>query len=100
MMRLGLTILVAAALLSLQAAVVLPISVRAGDLNAPDGHNLHINTDELRVPNNAAATQSTEDDASRLSDLESSLARRNGPPAVSLSVSGWVGEQVIHTVNH
>ncbi len=99
MMRLGLTILVAAALLSLQAAV-LPISVRAGDLNAPDGHNLHINMDELRVPNNAAPTKSTEDDASRLSDLESSVARRNGPPAVSLSVSGWVGEQVIHTVNH
>ena len=99
MMRLGLTILVAAALLSLQAAV-LPISLRAGDLNAPDGHNLHINTDELRVPNNAAPTQSTEDDASRLSDLESSVARRNGPPAVSLSVSGWVGEQVIHAVNH
>jgi len=24
----------------------------------------------------------------------------NGPPALSLSVSGWVGEQVIHTVNH
>ena len=97
MMRLSLTILVAAALLSLQVAV-LPISARAGDLSAPDA--LHINTDEAWPPNNAAATHSPEDDASRLSDLKSSLARRNGPPALSLSVSGWVGEQVIHTVNH
>jgi hypothetical protein len=99
MMRLGLSISVAATLLSLQTAV-LPNSVRAGDLTAPEGHNLHINADDIRVPSTAAATQSTEDDASRLSDLESSLARRNGPPALSLSVSGWAGEQVIHTVNH
>jgi len=95
-MRLGFSISVAVALFSLQAAV-LPVSVRAGDLNAP---NLPVNADDFRAPNNAAATQLTEDDASRLSGLESSLARRNGPPAVSLSVSGWVGEQVIHTVNH
>jgi hypothetical protein len=99
MIRVGLSLSLAAALLSLQAAM-LPISVRAGDLNAPDAHTLRINADDFRVPNSAAATQSTQDDASRLSDLESPLARRNGPPAVSLSVSGWVGEQVIHTVNH
>lgn len=96
MMRLGLSISLAAALVSLQVAV-LPVSVWAGDLNAP---NLPVNADDFRVPNSAAVAQSTENDASRLSDLESSLARRNGPPALSLSVSGWVGEQVIHTVNH
>ena len=28
------------------------------------------------------------------------VAHRNGPPALSLNVRGWVGEQVIHTVNH
>ncbi len=87
-----------AALLTFQT--VAPLAARAGDLTAPDGHNLPINTDDIRVPNSAAAAQSTENDASRLSDLEASLARRSGPPALSLSVSGWVGEQVIHTVNH
>ena len=89
-------ICVIVALLSLQAV---PLSARAGDLTAPDGP-ISINTDKYRVPNSAAAAQSTGDDASRLSDLESTVAHRNGPPALSLSVSGWVGEQVIHTVNH
>ena len=97
MIRQRLSIAITAVLLSLQA--VLPITAKAGDLTAPDGRGLSTNTDDFRVPNSAAAAQSTEDEASRLSDLES-LARRNGPPALSLSVSGWVGEQVIHTVNH
>ncbi len=97
MIRICWSIAVTAALLTLQT--VLPLGASAGDLTTPDGRSLSINTDDFRVPNKAAA-QSTEDDASRLSDLESSLARRNGPPALSLSVSGWVGEQVIHTVNH
>ena len=97
MIRKRSSIAMTAVLLSLQA--VLPITAKASDLTAPDGRGLSTNTDDFRVPNSAAA-QSTEDDASRLSDLESSVAHRNGPPALSLGVSGWVGEQVIHTVNH
>ena len=98
MIRQRSSIAMTAVLLSLQA--VLPITAKAGDLTAPDGRGLSTNTDDFRVPNSAAAAQSTGDDASRLSDLESSVAHRNGPPALSLGVSGWVGEQVIHTVNH
>jgi hypothetical protein len=92
------SIAITAVLLSLE--VVLPITARAGDLTAPDGRGLSTNADDFRVPNSAAAAQSTGDDASRLSDLQSTVVHRNGPPALSLSVSGWVGEQVIHTVNH
>ena len=99
MIRQRLSIAITAVLLSLQAGV-LPITAKAGDLTAPDDRGLSTNTDDFRVPNSAAAAQSTGDDASRLSDLESTVAHRNGPPALSLSVSGWVGEQVIHTVNH
>lgn len=87
-----------AALLSLQA--VLPLAARAGDLTAPDGRGLSINTDAYRVPDSPTAAKSPEDAASRLSDLESTVAHRIGPPTLSLSVSGWVGEQVIHTINH
>ena len=97
-MRTRLSMSVMAALLSLQA--VLPLTAKAGDLTASDDRGLSTETDDFRVPNSAAAAQSTEADASRLSDLESSVAHRNGPPALSLSVSGWVGDQVIHTVNH
>jgi len=91
MISLRLFICVIVALLSLQAV---PLSARAGDLTAPDGP-ISINTDKYRVPESAAAPQSKEDDASRLSDLESAAARRSGPPALSLSVSGWVAGQVI-----
>ena len=97
MISLRLFIWVMVALLGLQPV---SLAARAGDLTAPDGRGLSTNTDDFRVPNSAAAAQSTGDDASRLSDLESTVAHRNGPAALSLSVSGWVGEQVIHTVNH
>ena len=89
MISLRLFICVMVALLGLQTV---PLSARAGDLTAPDGP-ISINTDQYRVP--AAAPQSKEDDASRLSDLEFAAARRSGPPALSLSVSGWVAGQVI-----
>jgi hypothetical protein len=91
MISLRLFICVMVALLGLQAV---PLSARAGDLTAPDGP-ISISTDEYRVPDSAAAPQSKEEDTSRLSDLESAAARRSGPPAVSLSVSGWVAEQII-----
>ena len=92
------SIAITAVLLSLQA--VRQSQRKLAISTAPDGRGLPTNTDDFRVPNSAAAAQSTGDDASRLSDLESTVAHRNGPAALSLSVSGWVGEQVIHTVNH
>ena len=91
MISLRLFICALVALLGLQTV---PLSARAGDLTAPDGP-ISVNTDQYRVPDSAAAPQSKDDDASRLSDLESAAARRSGPPAVSFSVSGWVAEQVI-----
>ncbi len=85
---------------SLLLLATMTVSAKAEDLTAPDERSLSVKNTDLRVPNSTAAAQSTENDTSRLSDLESTVARRNGPPALSLSVSGWVGEQVIHTINH
>ena len=91
MISLRLFICVMVALLGLQPV---SLAARAGDLTAPDGP-ISINKDQYGVPDSAAARRSKEDDASRLSDLESAAARRSGPPALSLSVSGWVAGQVI-----
>ena len=85
---------------SLLFLATMTVSATAEDLTIPDEGSLSIKSNELRIPNSPAADQSTEDESSKLSDLESTVARRNGPPALSLSVSGWVGEQVIHTINH
>ena len=66
-------------------------------LNGINGKSLVINPDDVRKSDPAAAAQTRDDDASRINDLESTRAaldRRTGP-ALSLSISGWVGEQVI-----
>ncbi len=46
----------------------------------------------------AAAGQVRGDDASRITDLKSTRAAldQRAGPALSLSVTGWVAEQVIH----
>jgi hypothetical protein len=73
-------------------------SSRAQDLSVPDrGSGLAIDPKDVRQ-SDAGAGQVRGDDASRITDLESTRAvldRRAGP-ALSLSVTGWVAEQVIH----
>jgi hypothetical protein len=70
-------------------------SARAEDLSAP---NLSIKLDDARPLDTGAAPQSPGlDDASKLTDLEATRAaiEHRVTPALSLGVSGWVGEQVI-----
>jgi hypothetical protein len=69
-------------------------SPRAEDLSAP---NLSIKLDEARPSDTGEAPQSREDDASKVTDLEAMRAavEQRVTPALSLGVSGWVGEQVI-----
>jgi hypothetical protein len=80
---------------------VLATSFSAGAQNLTvhpiDSGSLSINPDDVRQTN-TDESQSRGDDASRVTDLESTRAaldRRSGP-ALSLSISGWVGEQVIY----
>jgi len=83
-------------LLSLLAAT---FSARAEDLSVPSlgSKSLAINPDDVRQSDPAAAAQTRDDDATRTNDLESTRAAldRRAGPALSLSISGWVGEQVI-----
>ena len=69
-------------------------SARADDLSAP---NLSIKLDDARPLDTGTAPQSPEDDASMVTDLEATRAavEHRVTPALSLGISGWVGEQVI-----
>ena len=82
------------AALTLLSVLATSLSAGAQNLTAHpiDSGSLSIN------PTNTDESQSRGDDASRTADLESTRAaldRRSGP-ALSLSISGWVGEQVIY----
>ena len=73
-------------------------SARAEDLNVPNlGSGLAIDAEDVRQSDTEAG-QVRADDASRITDLESTRAAldRRAGPALSLSVTGWVAEQVIH----
>ena len=63
-----------------------------------DGKSLAINPDDVRQSDPSAAAKSRDDDASRINDLESTRAAldRRAGRALGLSISGWVGEQVIY----
>ena len=69
-------------------------SSRAEDLSAP---NLSIKLDDAHPWDTRAAPQSLQDDAAKVTDLEAARAavEHRVTPALSLGVSGWVGEQVI-----
>jgi hypothetical protein len=80
---------------TLLSALAISSSSRAGDLGAPDlvtGGSLSPNPDDVRQTGPRPG-----DDASKVTDLESTRAAidRHAGPALSLSVSGWIGEQVI-----
>jgi hypothetical protein len=74
-------------------------SARAADLSVPnlDNKSLAIKPDDVRQSDAIAAAQTRDDDTSRINDLESTRAAldRRAGPALSLSVTGWVGEQII-----
>jgi hypothetical protein len=73
-------------------------SVRADDLNVPNlGSGLAIDAKDVRQSDTEAGRVRA-DDASRITDLESTRAAldRRAGPTLSLSVTGWVAEQVIH----
>ena len=74
-------------------------SSRAEDLSALNlGSSLAIDPKDVHQSDSAKAGEVREDDPPRITDLESTRAvldRRAGP-ALSLSVTGWVAEQVIH----
>jgi len=73
-------------------------SSRAEDLSIPNlGSSLAIDPKGVRQSDTAEAGQVRGDDASRITDLESTRAAldRRAGPALSLSVTGWVAEQVI-----
>jgi hypothetical protein len=73
-------------------------SARAADLSVPnlDNKSLAIKPDDVRQ-SDAIAAQTRDDDTFRINDLESTRAAldRRAGPALSLSVTGWVGEQII-----
>jgi hypothetical protein len=74
-------------------------SARAADLSVPnlDNKSLAIKPDDVRQSDAIAAAQTRDDDTFRIKDLESTRAAldRRAGPALSLSVTGWVGEQII-----
>ena len=74
-------------------------SARAADLSVPnlDNKSLAIKPDDVRQSDAIAAAQTRDDDTFRINDLESTRAAldRRAGPALSLSVTGWVGEQII-----
>ena len=73
--------------------------LKAEDLSIPNlGSSLAIDPKGVRQSDTAEAGQVRGDDASRITDLESTRAAldRRAGPALSLSVTGWVAEQVIH----
>ena len=74
-------------------------SSRAEDLNVPNlGSSLAADQNYVRQSDTAEFGQVRGDDAARVTDLESTRAAldRRAGPALSLSVTGWVAEQVIH----
>ena len=75
-------------------------SARAEYLSARElvnGGSLSIKPDDVHQMDTGATAQSREDDASKVTDLEATRAAidRHAAPALSLGVSGWVGEEVI-----
>ena len=87
---------VCAAVTLLSALAITPS--RAEDLSVPDrGSGLAIDPKDVRQSDTGAG-QVRGDDASRITDLKSTRAAldRRAGPALSLSVTGWVPEQVIH----
>ena len=74
-------------------------SARAADLSVPnlDNKSLAIKPDDVRQSDAIAAAQTRDDDTFRINDLKSTRAAldRRAGPALSLSVTGWVGEQII-----
>jgi len=85
---------------TLLGAVALTSPLRAEDLSVPSLGNksLAINPSDVRQSDTATTAPSQGDDASKVTDLESTRAAldRHAGPALSLGVSGWVSEQVIH----
>jgi hypothetical protein len=88
------------AAVALLSVIAITFSTRAEDLNVPnlDNKSIAINPNDAHQTDAAVAAQSRGDDASRINDLESTRAAldRRAGPALSLSISGWVGEQVIY----
>lgn len=62
-----------------------------------DGRSLSINPNDIRQTDTGEAAQAPGNEASKVTDLETTRAAldRRAGPALSLSVSGWVAEQVI-----
>jgi hypothetical protein len=87
------------AALTLLSVLATTFSAGAEDLTVHpiDSRSLSINPDDVRQTDAAQTDQSRGDDAARVTDLESTRAAldRRAGPALSLTVSGWVGEQVI-----
>jgi hypothetical protein len=88
------------ALVRLRGADVLAttFSARAADLSVPnlDNKSLAIDPDDVRQSDPIGAAH--DDNTFRIYDLESDTGHtfdRRAGPALSLSVTGWVGEQVI-----
>jgi hypothetical protein len=89
------------ALVRLRGADVLAttFSARAAGLSVPnlDNKSLAINRDDVRQSDPIGAAQTRDDDTFRINDVESTRAAldRRAGAALSLSITGWVGEQVI-----
>jgi hypothetical protein len=88
------------AAVALLSALAITSASRAGDLSAPDlvaGSSLSTAPDGVRQTDAGEAVQAPGDDASKVTDLETRRAAidRRAGPALSLSVTGWVAEQVI-----
>jgi hypothetical protein len=88
------------ALVRLRGADVLAtFSARAADLSVPnlDNKSLAINPNDVRQSDPIGAAQTRDDDTFRINDVESTRAAldRRAGAALSLSITGWVGEQVI-----
>jgi hypothetical protein len=88
---------VAVTALALSASV----SVRAENLTVHPTNTRTplIGADDVGGAGSAQTDRAQEDDASTVTDLEATRAAldRRAGPVVSLSVSGWVAEQVIRT---
>ena len=77
-------------------------AARAEDPGVKSSNDLRVSPSTDQLPRQVDTTvtgQSSTDSTSTVDDLEATRAaidRRNGP-AISLTVSGWVAEQVIRT---
>ena len=88
---------------TLLAGVAPTSSLRAEDLSVPNletKSSLAVNPNDFRQSDAAAVVQWRADDASTVTDRESTRAAldRHAGPALSLNVGGWVSEQV--TIAH